>query len=450
MCDCPRFRDLGSRLTQWFCPGASLQADLDRHLPVPAAEATIGALRLAAALSHSHAAGVLHGDVRPANVLRDSEGEWLLAEGGVAHAVHRAKPGATPLFDPTYAPRELLGWENPGPPADVYALGATLQAALCGKPASSASGISAALPAAVPVALTALLARMLAVDPADRPSLAEVDHILRAHVSAEFAARLPQPEPARTPAPAPRPRIRPADAEPVLVVANNRRRTLVVGATVAALFVVGAGAVVATNGEDDAPAAAPAPAAISSPDSAASSDLSRRETDLRDTCNLKPSRGTPGCASGPRVDRGLYPFLITSFEYEGRLAVIIEMTRQSPELRALKVESVAEDGTGPESSKLDRTGLQAVDVPVTHLVIFADEVSPRRCVRVTPVPRSADIQLKEDGRFVCVAQLPAIYDQLVQREAPRLMGRGGEASAGEGKKKPTPTESSAKEKLKST
>lgn len=198
--------DLGICLEQAFGPGGSAQAVLAADGPFDPAEVTIGGLRLAAALASSHARGVLHGDLRPANVLLDENKDWLLADGGVARAVRRADPSVPALLDPLYAPRELYGWEEPGPPADVYSLGATLYAMLSGHPPGAEDSRRGAgaqyagllvgpapLPPAVPAPLAGLVLRMLAPDPADRPPLTEVDQILRAQVPAAARSRIPDP-----------------------------------------------------------------------------------------------------------------------------------------------------------------------------------------------------------------------------------------------------------------
>src|SRR5436305_1668182 len=110
---------LGVCATAGFRPGGSLQRVLDEGGAVGSDAVVAGGLRLTAAISHSHKCGVLHGDIRPGNVLLDANGAWLLSDGGLANAVRRAAPESGPVHDPMYAPRELFGWERPGPAADV-------------------------------------------------------------------------------------------------------------------------------------------------------------------------------------------------------------------------------------------------------------------------------------------------------------------------------------------
>jgi hypothetical protein len=224
-------KHLGVCLEQAYFPGGSLAS-----LPagVDADAVALGGARLAAALAHSHSRGVLHGDVRPANVLLAADGAWLLAGGGLAAAVHRARP-AVPAADPAFAPREMLGWEKPAPSADVYGLGATLQAALVGA-------------AAVPAALSALIERMLAPAPADRPPLAEVDQTLRRLVAAPARNRLPAAVLVPVAAAMPRPKLPAAlVAVPVAAAAANRNRVLIAAAAVGVIFLGGATAVAVSN-----------------------------------------------------------------------------------------------------------------------------------------------------------------------------------------------------------
>jgi serine/threonine-protein kinase len=107
-------------------------ADARRLLP-PAAVAGIGQ-RVARALGHVHAHGVIHRDVKPANIIVDwPRDDVKLVDFGVAHWNDhaRTRSGQT-LGSPQYmAPEQLAGAEI-GPAADLYALGVTLYELLAG------------------------------------------------------------------------------------------------------------------------------------------------------------------------------------------------------------------------------------------------------------------------------------------------------------------------------
>lgn len=77
---------------------------------------------LASALGRLHDLGVVHGDVSPGNVLLELDGRPVLADLGLGHVVGEVSPGVWGT-DGYVAPEVLMG-ADPGPAADVYALGA--------------------------------------------------------------------------------------------------------------------------------------------------------------------------------------------------------------------------------------------------------------------------------------------------------------------------------------
>lgn len=258
----------GFCLRQRHCPGGTAQEVLDSSGPLRPDDVVVLGIRVTAALAHSHKQGVLHLDVRPANLFRDAAGQWSLADGGLTRAIARAETRAGVLFDTRYASRELFGWEEPGPACDVYALGATLYTLLVGEPAAAqafqegdAAVYATALgPGAVPAgpniapALAALIGRMTAADPAARPPLTEVDRLLRTCVSPAVAARVPAAESASRPLAVPLPAPQIGGLAPELNAAEvHRRRRLrltVVGGAITVVFLASAITVMATSGED--------------------------------------------------------------------------------------------------------------------------------------------------------------------------------------------------------
>lgn len=84
---------------------------------------------VAQALEHVHAAGILHRDVKPSNVLLRSDGRALLSDFGLAHDA--ASPSMTQLGTllgtPNYmSPEQVVGARTMTPASDVFSLGATL------------------------------------------------------------------------------------------------------------------------------------------------------------------------------------------------------------------------------------------------------------------------------------------------------------------------------------
>ncbi|MCF2528128.1 hypothetical protein [Yinghuangia soli] len=123
----------GQLLLDWYPDGSFASPD-----PLPLDDVLIAGVRAALSLRAAHRRGVLHLDVRPGALLRGRDGEAYLSGHGIARAVERAAPGSGRPYDPAHAPRELAGWESPGPACDVYQLGATLYQLLSGTPVSPA------------------------------------------------------------------------------------------------------------------------------------------------------------------------------------------------------------------------------------------------------------------------------------------------------------------------
>ena len=177
-------------LVMEYLPSRSLAAVLseDGLLRVDQA-AQIGA-QIADALAATHAVGVVHRDVKPANVLIGQggrvEGLVKITDFGISHAsgdVTLTQTGqitGTPAFR---APEVAQGFE-PGPPTDVFSLGATIYTCLEGEPPFGMAGnslqqlhrVAAGVinPPQRSGALTRPMLRMLAVDPQERPTMAEV------------------------------------------------------------------------------------------------------------------------------------------------------------------------------------------------------------------------------------------------------------------------------------
>jgi tetratricopeptide (TPR) repeat protein len=165
-------------------PGGSLEARLERLGPLPPAAAAQAALGVARALAHAHAQGVLHRDVKPGNVLLAANGEVKLGDFGLAgfHAdlglSRLTRSGALAGSPGWWAPEQATGdQERIGPATDVYGLGATLYAALTGRPPIEAASVQELFVATVEVepappgvdaTLDAVALRCLAKDPGDR------------------------------------------------------------------------------------------------------------------------------------------------------------------------------------------------------------------------------------------------------------------------------------------
>lgn len=94
-------------------------------------------LRLLDALAHAHARGVLHLDLKPANVLIDSDGDPKLADFGLARLVgfDPQQPGVVAGTPHYMAPEQAVGaWQAFAPWTDLYALGCVAWAVATGRP----------------------------------------------------------------------------------------------------------------------------------------------------------------------------------------------------------------------------------------------------------------------------------------------------------------------------
>ena len=188
--------------TMAFCDGGSLAEKLRAGGALPVAEALRITRQLAMALGAAHARGVVHRDVKPANVLFDADGSVRLSDFGIAKIVgeNPTRPG-TVLGTVAYLSPEQLRGREIDRRADFWALGVTLYEMLCGVRPFDAPSYAAVLHRiveatpeplaqrvpAVPTAVDALVTHLLQKDPASRP--ASADDIVRAIDEAATPAR---------------------------------------------------------------------------------------------------------------------------------------------------------------------------------------------------------------------------------------------------------------------
>jgi serine/threonine protein kinase len=117
-------------------PGRSLSEIIKQDGPLePAVVARIGA-QVADGLAAAHAVGTMHRDVKPGNVLIREDGVAKISDFGIARSA--GDPALTQsgflTGTPSYFSPELARGGDPGPGTDVWALGATLYAAVEGRP----------------------------------------------------------------------------------------------------------------------------------------------------------------------------------------------------------------------------------------------------------------------------------------------------------------------------
>ncbi len=176
--------------------------------PLGVDEAIAVGLSLVDALQMAHGRGVLHRDVKPANVMLTRRGA-VLTDFGIAH--RDGDPGITTtgvvLGSPSYLAPERARGEPAGPLSDMWSVGATLYAAVQGRGPFDRDGQLATLHAVVSDpppepdragVLAPLLLRLLSKDPADRPTLERAREMLERARRGEAAGTAPlEPVPAQ-------------------------------------------------------------------------------------------------------------------------------------------------------------------------------------------------------------------------------------------------------------
>lgn len=223
-------------LVMELAPSGSLR-DRIKHGPLPVDAVRALGIQIGRALAAAHAAGILHRDVKPANILCTQEGVWKLADFGIARL-----PDSTLtvtgqfLGSPSYAAPESLRAGEFSPASDVYGLGATLYEALTGAPPYGDHDLQSLVrkleqepPAlreriAVPAALGDAIMATLARDPSRRPSAEQLALWLASSHAAEVSA----------PAVAAAPEV----ATPGAAAPPRRKKLVIAGLAAAALLAI--------------------------------------------------------------------------------------------------------------------------------------------------------------------------------------------------------------------
>ena len=193
-------QDRSCWLVQDYVPGRTLAAALRACGPLSPIEVAGLGSQVLAALEAVHAAGIVHCDVKPANLLLGDDGLVVLVDFGIARTPAEEATGrlggAGPdggedsvVGTPAFLAPELARGERPQPAADLWSLGATLYCAVEGRPPFAAGDPASTLAAVLhdpprpshrAGPLRPLLERLLVKDPAGRPAHAEIGGLLAA------------------------------------------------------------------------------------------------------------------------------------------------------------------------------------------------------------------------------------------------------------------------------
>jgi serine/threonine-protein kinase len=168
--------------------GRSLNQAVAADGPFAAIQATTLVRQVATALDAAHEAGLIHRDVKPANILQTPEGLAKLADFGLVRRIDEAEViGGSLAGTPTFMAPELFSGEEPTPRSDLYALGVTLFYLLTARMPFQATKLSRLIQLhrttpppnprlivpEIPDELSALVLRLLSKDPRGRPASAQ-------------------------------------------------------------------------------------------------------------------------------------------------------------------------------------------------------------------------------------------------------------------------------------
>jgi serine/threonine-protein kinase len=257
-----------------YVEGETLADLLARRGRLPAAEVARLGVQMCAGLAAAHAAGLVHRDVKPQNLLLGNDGVLKLGDFGIAagHDGTRLTLAGTVLGTAGYLAPEQARGERVTAAADIYAVGAVLYELLTGAPSRSPESLAelgsddgfhppdlAARAPDAPPDLVAAISACLSIQPEDRPpSAAELARLLAPAATEAETLALPAD---------------PAQRATEILVSRPARRsrrwaTHRLAAVVALLAAAAAGLAVAvalTNGGGKTPAGSSKPPPVAPP-----------------------------------------------------------------------------------------------------------------------------------------------------------------------------------------
>ena len=169
-----------------FIASITLAAVLHEGGPLQPDEAAKVGAQVASALTAAHAAGIVHRDVKPGNILIAEDGTALISDFGIAYGLGDATLTSSGMIHgtPAYLAPEIARGDGANFASDVFSLGSTLYSAMEGKPPFGSDDNTMALLHRVASGqfpapqhcgpLTPLIMDMLSADPSRRPSMRAV------------------------------------------------------------------------------------------------------------------------------------------------------------------------------------------------------------------------------------------------------------------------------------
>jgi serine/threonine-protein kinase len=169
--------------------GGDLRGLIDREGPLPPARATALLGQVAAALDAAHAAGIVHRDVKPHNVLVEGDRAYL-SDFGLAKSLEESGGSmASVVGTVAYMSPEQWRGEAVGPAGDIYSLGCVLYEAVTGVVPFARADADPETTPRLPAGLEAAIERATAPNPADR--FASAGELIEAARGGEGSAERP-------------------------------------------------------------------------------------------------------------------------------------------------------------------------------------------------------------------------------------------------------------------
>ncbi|MHA6805738.1 serine/threonine-protein kinase [Salinifilum ghardaiensis] len=178
-------------LVMEFLPSTSLAKMMSEHGPLPPREVARIGSQVASALGAAHSAGVIHRDIKPGNILLGDDGTVKITDFGISRAQGDVQVTKTGMLagTPAYLSPDVAMGQEPTPASDVFSLGATLYAAIEGRPPFGLNENTLALLHAVAAGrveppqqagpMAEPLMAMLNARVEDRPTMAQVVEMLQ-------------------------------------------------------------------------------------------------------------------------------------------------------------------------------------------------------------------------------------------------------------------------------
>jgi serine/threonine protein kinase len=173
-------------LVMEYVSGKTLQQVISES-PIPLPRACAWAADLAGALSRAHRAGIIHGDVKPANILVTEDGNVKLGDFGIARFATQVSGSGRLMGTPAYLSPEQIHGEPQNTRSDLFSLGIVLYQMVTGFAPFEGSSVSA------------VCAQILSADPIPpsqrNPALpAGIDHVILRCLAKSSADRYPSGE----------------------------------------------------------------------------------------------------------------------------------------------------------------------------------------------------------------------------------------------------------------